>query len=157
MSITDKFDQILNEVFEPSIEIPLYVAIALSGDKETILQCMQKAYDRGVENSLINIEELKLLSDERQRQIDKYGYTDDHILTTTEDYSDGELAMAAAAYCCSNRWVSKDYGYLPDMLFPWADEYFKPSPDDRIKELIKAGAMILAEIKRLKFLSTLSK
>lgn len=92
----------------------------------------------------------KLIKAELQRQEDKYGYTDDYIAETSEDYGNGELAMAAAAYLCSDTWVTKDSGYIPDILFPWDDMYFKPSPDDRIKELVKAAAMIVREINRIK-------
>lgn len=93
---------------------------------------------------------IEIIADERQRQIDKYAYSDDVISHCTEDYGKGELALAAASYLLSDQWLSKDHGYLPDMIFPWdTDIYFKPSPDDRIKELSKAGAMIVAEITRL--------
>ena len=33
--------------------------------------------------------------------------------------------------------------------WPWDESWFKPTPDDRIRELVKAGALILAEIDRL--------
>ena len=34
-------------------------------------------------------------------------------------------------------------------MWPWDLEWFKPSPYDRIRELVKAGALIAAEIDRL--------
>ena len=34
-------------------------------------------------------------------------------------------------------------------MWPWNGSYWKPTPDDRIKELTKAGALIAAEIDRL--------
>jgi len=92
---------------------------------------------------------IELIAIERQRQIDVHGYSDENISNNPDDYEDGDLAFAAAAYCCSGRWLTKDGGYIPELLFPWPEEYFKPSPNDRIKELVKAGAMIVAEIDRI--------
>lgn len=31
-------------------------------------------------------------------------------------------------------------------IWPWDDKYWKPTPEDRIKELSKAGALIAAQI-----------
>jgi hypothetical protein len=95
----------------------------------------------------------ELIKKERQRQIDKYGYSDEHILKSIEDYSYGELADAAASYCLSIG-VREDnditpVGHNSPWFFPWDDQYFKSSPDDRIKELTKAAAMLVAEIDRL--------
>lgn len=96
---------------------------------------------------------IELIQKERQRQIDKYGYSDEHILKSVEDYSCGELADAAASYCLSIG-VREDnnimqYNRKIPWFFPWDEQYFKPSPDDRIKELTKAAAMLVAEIDRL--------
>jgi hypothetical protein len=33
--------------------------------------------------------------------------------------------------------------------WPWAERFWKPTPDDRVRELVKAGALIAAEIDRL--------
>lgn len=35
------------------------------------------------------------------------------------------------------------------LRWPWEAEAFKPTPDDRVRELVKAGALIAAEIDRL--------
>lgn len=34
-------------------------------------------------------------------------------------------------------------------MWPWSDEKWNPEPDNRIRELAKAGALIAAEIDRL--------
>lgn len=92
---------------------------------------------------------LELIAEEKQRKIDKYGYSDEYIKEFTEDYGNGELALAAASYLLSDTWLSKDHGYIPEIIFPWdIDIYFKPS-DDRIKELVKAASMVIDEITRL--------
>lgn len=38
-------------------------------------------------------------------------------------------------------------------IWPWDKSWWKPTPDDRIRELIKAGALIAAEIDRLQRLN----
>ena len=93
---------------------------------------------------------LELIADERQRQIDVYGYSDDHILKSVEDYSCGELGDAAASYAMTQGFRDdSSEGHKTPFFFPWDEDYFNPSPGDRIKELVKAGAMIVAEITRL--------
>ena len=39
------------------------------------------------------------------------------------------------------------------MHWPWNVVWWKPTPDDRIRELAKAGALIAAEIDRLIYIS----
>lgn len=88
---------------------------------------------------------------ERKRQIEEEGWTPDHDI----QHYKGELAEAAAAYaypemvCIAE--LDKDAHFRCDILFPdgWAEKRWKPSPDDRIRELEKAGALIAAEIDRL--------
>jgi len=89
---------------------------------------------------------LELIQEERQRQINVEGYTSEE-----DDLQDGqELAIAAACYALpaekrrTNNWF---VGYPGD--WPWSHEYWKPTPELRQRELIKAGALIVAEIERL--------
>lgn len=95
---------------------------------------------------------IELIADERQRQIDVYGYSDEHIAKSKEDYGDGELAYSAAAYLTTDIFFPEVElpTTLSKMLFQWDLMYYKPSPENRIRELVKAGAMIVAEIDRLK-------
>lgn len=77
---------------------------------------------------------------ERQRQIDAEGFT-----TEQDDaYQAGDLADAAACYAL----------HKPDQVeasrlawWPWAASWWKPK--DRRRNLVKAAALILAEIERL--------
>jgi len=94
---------------------------------------------------------IELIKEEMQRSEVLYGYSDEWIAEATEDYGKGELALAAASYLLSDQWLTKDDGYLPAIFFPWdIGIYFKPSPDERVKELVKAASMICREITRLK-------
>lgn len=91
---------------------------------------------------------------ERRRQVSAEGYTSEH----DDAHAGGELARAAAAYA----WAASDSsGYavqlrhdagtltpMVDLLWPWeVERVWKPK--DKRRDLIRAGALILAEIERL--------
>lgn len=99
----------------------------------------------------------ELIAAERQRQITVEGYTPEH---DAEHERDGQLAAAAAAYCLPGTslisYGPEDAGVAPaergvwhPSWWPWAVRFWKPTPDDRVRELVKAGALIAAEIDRL--------
>lgn len=79
-----------------------------------------------------------LIQEERARQIIVLGYDMDHDIFHSEDH----LALAGACYAIPS--YSRKTATWP--LYP---ESWKPSPENRIKELVKAGALIAAEIDRL--------
>lgn len=93
---------------------------------------------------------IELITEERQRQIEVEGWTPDH----DDKHTGGELAAAAAVYALPNE--VRDYAFVEgepysvrDMLWPWKEAWLKLSPENRIRELQKAGALIAAEIDRL--------
>ncbi|HAU5636073.1 ead/Ea22-like family protein [Citrobacter amalonaticus] len=78
---------------------------------------------------------------ERYRQQSVEGWTPEH----DDQYEDGELIDAAACYAQdSGLW---DCVGEPPSDWPWNDEWWKPSKNMR-RNLVKAGALILAEIER---------
>lgn len=79
---------------------------------------------------------------ERQRQIEAEGWTQAH----DDEHGKGEMAGAAACYAVSSitHWA-KDH--VIRTLWPWSPEWWKPS--DPRRNLVKAGALVLAEIERL--------
>lgn len=101
----------------------------------------------------------ELIAAERQRQVEKEGWTPEHDDTHDHD----ELALAAAVYALPDRRRSyrrrcSSWPFPPDRgdttwtepaHWPWSGDDFKPTPDDRVRELVKAGALIAAEIDRL--------
>jgi hypothetical protein len=99
---------------------------------------------------------IELIAEERQRQIEVEGWTPEH----DDRHTKGELAMAAAAYASRPNIivsVGKHDGVFITIkrgcLWPFGGKDFKPSYyDDRIRELVKAGALIVAEIDRLQAL-----
>ena len=97
---------------------------------------------------------VELIAQERQRQIEKEGWTPEH----DDEAIHGEMAIAGACYVfdlissyktITNTELSNDYWRIRVNLWPWHDRYFKPTWNDPIKELTKAGALIAAEIDRL--------
>lgn len=72
---------------------------------------------------------------ERQRQISTEGWTSEH---DDKEHLPGELALAAASYICA------DEQDAPPAIWPWDWSWWKPR--DRRRNLVKSGALILAEI-----------
>lgn len=89
---------------------------------------------------------IKLIADERQRQIDKEGFSLRHDDLHVED----ELANAAACYALNYRIADKEIWDKPlvDLIWPFYPGDYKPE-ESRIRNLVKAGALIVAEIERL--------
>lgn len=79
---------------------------------------------------------------ERQRQISTEGWTPEH----DDTHINGEMAQAAACYTLNAAgWKTEALrGCWP---MAWASAWFKPT--DQRRDLVKAGALILAEIERL--------
>lgn len=92
---------------------------------------------------------IELISEERERQINVKGWTKENDAL----YMDESMALAAATYAIPES--ERSGTLINDKLYPdlwpenWSDEWWKPSPENRIKELQKAGALIAAEIDRL--------
>lgn len=110
---------------------------------------------------------IELISQERIRQIEQERRTTDH----DSKHVNGELALAAVCYTLlpdkrgekitadregwsgggrhyDSEWCLLGRKVVPEH-WPWLGCYWKPTPNDRIRELVKAGALIAAEIDRL--------
>jgi len=86
-----------------------------------------------------------LIKDERERQIKKEGWDAKH-----DDYYEfEELAKAAACYAIPPKCRQLTGKLHVPTLWPWDDESWNPDTENRIRELVKAGALIAAEIDRL--------
>jgi hypothetical protein len=75
---------------------------------------------------------------ERQRQVNQEGWTPEH----DDEHDAGELAAAASCYADPTIATT----FLPTR-WPWDREWWKPT--DQRRNLVKAGALIVAEIERL--------
>jgi len=83
---------------------------------------------------------------ERRRQVIEEGWTIEH----DNALGQGQMAGAAACYALYRSHVPPEElmgeGIL-DMSWPWDGAWWKPT--SRRRDLVKAGALILAEIERL--------
>lgn len=84
---------------------------------------------------------IELITEERARQISKEGWTPEH----DDKHDMGEMAMAAVCYAIPG---SQRERLETDDIWPWARHWWKPGTD-RVRQLVKAGALIAAEIDRL--------
>jgi len=86
---------------------------------------------------------IELIAAERARQIAAEGWTPEHDDKREAD----DLAIAGALYALPDDLRPETDG-APD-YWPWDVKWWKPTPNDRVRELVKAGALIVAEIERL--------
>ena len=81
---------------------------------------------------------------ERRRQLTQEGFTLEH----DDKHDRGELASAAAAYAGETATLgSGAIGRVKHLCWPWEARWWKPR--DRRRDLIRAAALIVAEIERL--------
>lgn len=79
---------------------------------------------------------------ERRRQVEVEGWTAEH----DDQHIEGQLAGAAACYCLGS--VSHWAGSMAiKSLWPWSPAWWKPK--DRRRDLVRAAALLIAEIERL--------
>lgn len=101
---------------------------------------------------------IELITEERARQVEKEGWKATH----DDKHKMAELATAAICYIRNAMaWIrlkeTDDLGpelisnykkYSPKVSYwPWASKWWKPK--NEVRDLIKAGALIAAEIDRL--------
>ncbi len=86
---------------------------------------------------------------ERRRQIETEGWTTEH----DDKHTAGDMARAAGLYA-SNAGTAMHFGTTDSSIcdtapygWPWAPEWWKPTNARR--DLVKAAALILAEIERM--------
>lgn len=83
---------------------------------------------------------------ERFRQTQQEGWTSEH----DDQHTDMSLNFAAQAYCQAamepGLWPCEEAPCPP--IWPWEAHWFKPS-EDPVHNLVRAGALIAAEIDRI--------
>lgn len=98
---------------------------------------------------------------ERRRQIEAEGYTAKH----DDEHQDGTIAMAAACYAAPHRiYIKADYALGVSFMDPWPAGWRsdkRPHEGNMVRSngakgeqyrrrlLVKAGALIIAEIERI--------
>lgn len=88
---------------------------------------------------------IKYLAIERQKQIDKYGFTGEHHATHPEWYDNGQLVEAARILSMPNLIIEVNAGCPENWDKKWFDNLCQRNYKER---LIIAGALIAAEIDR---------
>lgn len=86
---------------------------------------------------------------ERQRQVEVEGWTAEH----DDEHDSGEMAAAAAAYALNAADQIHPYScgdgdmYTGSIFWPWDAKWWKPTNPRR--DLVKAAALILAELEKI--------
>ncbi|MFA5300618.1 MAG: hypothetical protein WC389_20720 [Lutibacter sp.] len=106
----------------------------------------------GVKYIMLKPSGIELIAEERKRQIEKEGWTPEH----DDAHSSFTMSTAGACYLLNLEFkqhkypsIKEDIDNLIFLLWPWDEKWWKPTPDDPIRQLVKAGALIAAEIDRL--------
>jgi hypothetical protein len=87
---------------------------------------------------------LQEIAAERMRQIDEESWTPEH----DDEHDDEALSKAAACYALGvTRVYNHRGGRASASLWPWDMRWWKPG--DRRRDLVKAAALLVAEIERL--------
>ena len=93
---------------------------------------------------------IELIAEERAAQVAREGWTQEH----DDEHEDSELARAAIVYAKEAVAETQGRTFAPVLgsdgapaEWPWDAEWYKPR--DPIRNLVRAGALIAAEIDRL--------
>lgn len=95
---------------------------------------------------------IELIAEERARQINVEGYEPSH----DDEHNRGEMIAAAMCYASvpllrltyKPEWAESEITEVMATKWPWGEEWWK-SDNDAVRNLVKAGALIAAEIDRL--------
>ena len=92
----------------------------------------------------------ELIAAERQRQIEQEGWTPEH----DDEHDGGCMAVAGACYALwaaskltAQEWWRKQFAFNAQRLWQWDADWWKPK--DPLRDLVRAGALIAAEIDKL--------
>jgi len=128
-------------------ESPRFVVITANGEEEVrnilaAVEALEKTYQPETLNGV------QLIAAERTRQVADEGWSPEH----DDKHALGELGMAAESYLAAvttpDEEGDENGKARPAWDWPWDKNWWKPSPDP-IRNLVKAGALIAAEIDRL--------
>lgn len=119
-----------------------FVQAANPANVLSLVEALEKAQQRiaELESRTVTAAAADVLA-ERQRQVTAEGWTPEH----DDEHSDGEMALAASSYALYAH--KKPIAPAIPYNWPWEPEWFKQQGARR--DLVKAGALILAEIERI--------
>ena len=87
---------------------------------------------------------IELIAAERRRQVEAEGWNAEH----DDQHTNGSLIDAAVTYAIANHPQMPGPKAAMQAWWPWGPSGWKPSSDP-VRNLVKAGALIAAEIDRL--------
>ncbi len=96
------------------------------------------------------------LSGAEQIAAERAAHTTREGWTTKHDDAHVNVEMGRASHRYLTHAINQAgwrTGHWGELMWPWASKWWKPSPDP-IRNLVKAGALIAAEIDRLQRLAT---
>ncbi|ATM04311.1 hypothetical protein CRN15_00985 [Raoultella planticola] len=117
-----------------------YIALANPANILALVEALENAQQRiaELESRTVTAAAADVLA-ERQRQVTAEGWTAER----DDGYQNSELADAAACYAIH----AHNQGFSTPAHWPWSQDWWKQTSPRR--DLVKAGALILAEIERL--------
>jgi hypothetical protein len=128
---------------------------AAVGTEQAVKDAIKNWHGIRVENDALRADAVTDVAAERERQKTREGWTAEH----DDEHTDGSIAVAAGCYAIhAGIAASIDSGQIdfyakqqlhkivPD-YWPWDRKWWKPK--DQRRNLVRAGALILAEIERL--------
>lgn len=115
--------------------------VVLDGDATVRLWRAMQGLDPLVAGETLSGAEM--IAVERARQVHEEGWTEDH----DDDHRNGELARAAVTYCLTAHPRGLDDLSEAARFWPFDGDWLKPR--SKIEDLVRAGALIAAEIDRL--------
>ena len=130
----------------------MFIALANPANVLALVEALEKAQQRiaDLESRTVTAAAADVL-EERQRQVTAEWWSFKH----DDQYKNTELAFAASCYAfhaAAASWDLEDDGIPYDShpvpkQWPWDPSWWKPT--DARRDLVKAGALILAEIERI--------
>lgn len=102
----------------------------LTAERDELLAALESNQSRGVRDVIV----------ERRRQINIEGWSSHH----DDQHSYGEMALAAGCYAMFGLCFNAGD---PPKYWPWDKKWWKPS--DKRRNLVKAAALIIADIERI--------
>jgi hypothetical protein len=127
---------------EPTTEMQKAGATATYVGGDPIAHMWRAMYDAApAEAAQGEVEAIRDIAAERERQKSVEGWTPQH---DDDEHYNGELPLAAACYA---RHASGLYPATTPTMWPWDEDSWKPK--DPRRDLVRAGALIVAEIERL--------
>ncbi len=116
----------------------MFMRTVIQGPRKAEIKELEARLTQDVPHEMASI---TLIAAERKRQVEQEGWTPEHDAKHTK----GQLAQAAACYCIVKPGPAEQVD-----LWPWGSDGFKRSgaPLPSIRDLVKAGALIAAEIDR---------